>query len=214
MIKISEAIKEILNKNEFLQFGFHYKLFNLSKLADFIKPQLQARTKKEIKTSAITMTLSRIQKYKIRINKNSEEYATENITVYSNLCTMTFLKSREIHAKINRLYEKIQKQKGYITISEGVDEITIIFESKFLHEIKNTIDEKPTHKRENIAAIGIKFNEKYGEIPGLIHFLVQHFMIQNINIIEIASTHTEIFFYVDQRDIKLAFDTLFNRFVN
>src|SRR3989339_821911 len=127
MIKISEAITEILTKNPFLQFGFHYRLFNLSQLSTFIKPQIEARTKKEVKTSAITMSLSRSQKQLSKITIKPEQYKAENITTYSNLCIMTFVKKQEIHAKINKFYEKIQKEKTYITISEGVNEIRIIF---------------------------------------------------------------------------------------
>ncbi|MFA6550420.1 MAG: hypothetical protein WCT36_03645 [Candidatus Gracilibacteria bacterium] len=214
MIKISEAITEILTKNPFLQFGFHYRLFNLSQLSAFIKPQIEARTKKEVKTSAITMSLSRSQKQLSKITIKPEQYKAENITTYSNLCIMTFIKKQEIHAKINKFYEKIQKEKTYITISEGVNEITIIFENKFIKTLQSLINEKPKYKKENISAIGIKFDEKYTEIPGLIHFLVQHFMIQNINIIEISSTYTELFFYIDKNDTKLAFNTLFNRFLD
>lgn len=214
MIKISEAIMEIINGNAILQYGFRYELFNLSRLSVFIKPQIQARTKKEVQTSAITMNLSRLQKRLSKYMPRQDEYEIENITTYSNLCIMTFAKTREIHAKINKFYEKIQTNKGYITISEGVNEITIIFENKFAKTTKDIIDEKPKFKKENISAIGIKFNEKYAEIPGLIHFLVQHFMMQNINIVEITSTYTELFFYIDQNDTKLAFNTLYGRFMD
>lgn len=213
MIKISEAIMEIINGNAVLQYGFRYKLFNLSRLSAFIKPQIQARTKKEIRISAITMNLSRLQKRLSKYMPRQDEYKIENITTYSNLCTMTFTKTREIHSKINKFYEKIQTNKGYITISESANEITTIFESKFIKMAKDIIDEKPKFKKDNISAIGAKFNEKYVDIPGLIHYLVQHFMLQNINIIEISSTYTELFFYIDQNDTKLAFNTLFNRFV-
>jgi len=214
MIKISEAIMEIINKSSILQFGFHYKLFNISQLSAFIKPQIQARVKKDIKTSAIAMNISRLQKRFSKCVPRHDEYKIENITAYSNLCTMTFTKTREIHKKINKFYEKIQANKGYITISEGVNEITIIFEQRFIQQSKNIIDERPKSRKDNVAAIGVKFNEKYAEIPGLIHFLIQHFTIQNINIIEISSTYTELFFYIDQNNAKLAFDTLFNRFMN
>jgi len=213
MIKISEAITEIINGNSFLQFGFRYRLLNLSQLSAFIKPQIEARTKKEIKISAITMNLSRLQKRFSKLKPKPEEYEIKNITTYSNLCIMTFIKTGEIHAKINKFYEKTQQRKSYITISEGVNEITIIFDNGLLSMLKNLISEKPKFKKENISAIGIKFDEKYTEIPGLIHFLVQHFMMQNINIIEIASTYTELFFYINQNDTKLAFNTLFNRFM-
>lgn len=213
MIKISEAIMDIVNENPILQFGFYYQIFNLSKLSEFIKPQLQARTKKQIKTAAITMNLSRLQKRLKKILPKISDYKIENVTAYSNLCVVTYVKTREVHASINKFYERMQKVKGYITINEGVNEITIIFENKFYSSLTELISEKPKFKKDNIAGIGMKFSEEYMDVPGLLHFLIQHFMVQNINIIEIASTYTELFCYIDQADTKLAFNTLFNRFL-
>ena len=62
MIKISDAVREILDGSTFLQFGLHHKLINLSQLARFLHPLVEARTKKEVQRSAIHMALSRIGK--------------------------------------------------------------------------------------------------------------------------------------------------------
>ncbi|MBI5412663.1 hypothetical protein HZA43_05905 [Candidatus Peregrinibacteria bacterium] len=130
MLRISEAILEIVNGNATLQFGLRYRLFNLSQLSAFLRPQIKARTKKEVKIGAVTMHLSRMQRKFLKWMPTQEAYAIENITAHSNLCTIN----------------------------------------------------------GTIALFCLKFYEKYTEIPGLIHFLVQHFMMQNINIIEISSS--------------------------
>lgn len=48
MIKISEAIQDIVHNNDQLRFGFHHQLFNLSQVARFIQPLVEARTQKSV----------------------------------------------------------------------------------------------------------------------------------------------------------------------
>jgi len=71
----------------------------------------------------------------------------------------------------------------------------------------------PKFKSPNISGVSIKFNEKYSEIPGLLYYIIQQITLQNINIIEISSTFTELIIYVEKKDTRLAFDTIYNRFM-
>ncbi len=43
--------------------------------------------------------------------------------------------------------------------------------------------------------------------------LLQRVALQNVNLIEISSTYTEIVFYVAEKDTRIVFDTLFHSFL-
>ena len=47
----------------------------------------------------------------------------------------------------------------------------------------------------------------------MLYMLLQRVTLQNVNLIEIISTYTEIVFYVDERDTQTVFDTLFQSFL-
>mgnify|MGYP001568687368 FL=1 len=147
-----------------------------------------------------------------KISAPSQEYAIENINVYSNLTVFTFSKNKETHKKIDAFYQKIREKNGFVSITEGVHEITMIVSSEFAGTMKKNL--KPKKEFSKISAIGIKFSEKYATTPGFMHNLFQHMAMQNINVVEVSSTYTEITFYIHVRDSKLAFDTLFSRFVS
>lgn len=213
MLKIKDSIKELIENNSFFKFGIYYKLLNLTQVAKFIKPHVQAKTKKKVTNSAILMSLSRIQSETKRKIKDSD-FKIENITVHSDLCTMTLYNTKQIHEKINKIYSKISENDSFITITEGLNEITIIFENKFLNIIKSSISEKPKYIKEKISSICIKFNPKYIKIPGLLYLIFQQIALQNINIIELNSTETEIILYLETKDTKNAFDTIYNKFIN
>lgn len=125
---------------------------------------------------------------------------------------MTFFKNRETHASINALYNEVQKHRGFFTITEGAGEITIIFDNCFSALIDKKITEKPHYKNTTVASIGVKFSEKYLETPGLLYLILQQIVLQQINIIELSSTATEFMIYIDQKETRIAFDTLYNRF--
>ncbi len=212
MIKISDCIQEIVKKNSSLQFGFSNDLLNLSKLSNFLKPLIEARTKKSVKKSAILMNLSRFHRIQEKINPKEENFRIDNISVISSLCSLTFYKTRETHKAINMAYNKILRQKDFMTLSEGSNEITTIVSQKCLNLLTETVKEKPKAINENLVGLGINFDESYTDAPGFIYVVLQKLAVQGINIIEISSTLTELIIYIDKNSTKLAFDTIFNGF--
>jgi len=212
MIKISEAIDEIISKNQILTFAFQNRLLNLTKTAEFMKPLIEARTKKEVKNSAILMNLSRSQKRYDKVRLFQGIYSVEKITVISKLSTITYPLENEVIEEINKLYSKIHKQGGYMVVTRGTREITIIVNTEFVGLIEKQIKCSSKYKKSGVTAVGIVFDEKYAEIPGLIYSLIQQIHLQNINIIEIISTYTELVLYVDEEKAKLSFDTIFQCF--
>ncbi len=212
MKKISDTLREIIQKNSLLQFGFSHHLFNLSELARFLQPHIEARSQKEVRVSAITMNLSRLQKKVKKITPDIQKFEIENLMVYSDLSIMTFQKTSKIHTEIQKLYTIVQEKKGFMTLTEGGHEITIILENEFCKIAQNMISESPKQKNHSIASIGIKFSEKYSSVPGFVYSVLQQTTLQGINIVELSSTYTELILYIDTKDVKLAFDTIFECF--
>ena len=215
MIRISEALQTILNRNNFLLFGIEQKIINLAQLARFLKPLIEARTKKEVSIQAIHMSLSRFQKMNSRKgNLSAEDFEIDNINIQGNLCVYSYERSKNTHQEINELFTNIQEKGGYITISEGINEITVIFDKIFQDDFRGKVQSETKFRHLNATSIGVKFNEKYLEIPGLLYLILQQIALQNINIIEVASTATEIIIYLQQKDAQLAFDTIYNSFLS
>jgi aspartokinase len=212
MLKISDAIREIIDTNSFLNFGICNHLLNLSKVAEFIKPLIETRAKKDIKTSAILMGLSRLQKEKCGQKVVTEKYEIVNLTVRSNLCSMTFFESYEVRKNISEIYKEIKKQSGRITIIQSIDEVAIIIDDGHIPTIEKFIHEKPKNIQKNLAALGVYFDPRHYEMPGFIHYITQQIAFQGISIYEIASTFSELTIYVDQKNIRLLFDTIHNCF--
>lgn len=213
MLKITNAILEIIDSNDFLSFGFSENLLNLTQVAKHIKPFIESRIKKEISLQSIIMNLSRISRRKLVISKKSIKFKIDKLTICSWLSCITYQNIIKVEEKIHEIYYLIKKINWYITIAQWANEVTIIFETKFLGDIKEIIKSKEKNLVGNISAIWISFNKIYANIPWLLKNLIQAVSMQWINITEMSSTYTEFTFYIDSKDTSLCFDTLQNKFL-
>jgi hypothetical protein len=99
--------------------------------------------------------------------------------------------------------------KTYITVTQGINEITIIAESSVIDVFRDRLKEyKSIYDISNIVGISVKFDLKYMEIPNLFYLLIRKLALRNINIIEIVSTATELTFIINKKDMGIALEQL------
>jgi aspartokinase len=212
MIRLSDTLKTLVGRNPLLLFGLGHRLLNLSKTAQFLQQAVESRAKKAVKPTAILMGLSRLQRNLGKAPHALEHFRLDKITIHSDLCSLSYARHPELQGKINRFLQLIEKTQGYVNVTEGMHEVTLLFDQERLADAKRTLGDHPKSSNSDIASIGVQYNEKYNQIPGMLYQVIQQFAFQSINLLEIASTHTEFIFYVPQKDAHLAFDTLYNAF--
>ena len=212
MLKLSDALEEMVENNPFLQFGLQNRLLNLSQTARYLRPLIEVRAKKSVKTSTIVMALSRLQR-KISENvKTRMDFVITNINIHVGLCTYTFAESREVNRELHRLHTALQKKNSYFTITQGIREIQVFFESEHIPILNTCVAERPLFKHTHLAAVSIQFGNGYSETPGFFSTVLQQLAFQGINVVEASSTFTEFVLYVHENDTKLVFDTLHGLF--
>jgi aspartokinase len=209
--KISTAVREIVEANALLRLGFHHQLLNLSQVARFIRPLVEARTHKEVSDSAVLMSLSRLQT-KLKQPAEFEGLVVENISIHSGLCSLTVFKTIEIRKQLNDLFTVIRSRGGFITITEGLSEITAILEDRDFKIAESMITEKLRYVHRDIASVSVKLSDRAIATPGSIYQLLQQLALQNINVIEVMSTATEFNIHLKRDDVRLAFDSIYQRF--
>jgi aspartokinase len=213
MIKITDIIESTITQSRELSFGFSQGLFNLSQLARFLKPIVVAKAKKDISEKALLMALSRMQRKKTSIKiKEGDPFFVEHVSLNTGLSIVTFLKNSTNHAAVVHLYKKVQKSGGYMTISEGMSEITVIVEQGYIDDVYELFPDKPLIEKKGAISLGIRFHKRYLQVPGYLYKVLQALTLQGINIWELSSTATEVSVYLDARDTHLALDTILGSF--
>jgi aspartokinase len=220
MRTVGTALTAIINSSPELQFGFYGGLFNLTQLARFIRPMVEARTAKEVAEQSLVMALSRMARTSRQAGSREafgvKRFEVENVSVRSGLSTLTLHRSPDTHRATQSIYSKLNKKESYFTLSEGTSEITVIFERRELATVIAALPsgERPKLRRDNIAALGVRFHSRYIEIPGLLQRILQQISLQGINIAELASTATELVVYIAEDDVRRGLDTLLRAFVD
>lgn len=213
MIRISEAVEAIVEAHPALRFGFYHGLLNLTKVARFLKPSIEARTKKEVTDAAVLMNLSRLQKKLARLPQSSRDtLVLDKVNIQSGLSAATVDKSPTSHRELDRVFSRIQSKSGFITVTEGMHQVTVIVEAENLRLLTSALTTPPRILQQDLAAVGVAFDERYLKVKGILFQLMEEIALQDINVIEIASTATEFSIFLKEEDVQLAFDAIFNRF--
>lgn len=214
MRKVSEAVQALVEANPTLQFGLHHRLLNLSQVARFICPLVAARVRKPVRPSAVLMSLSRLQRrWEVQQPAPQRRFRVDRINVQGGLCALTLPKQVGTLRELAELFNRVQREGGYLTLTEGVSEVTVILEQRHLSLVPELLSIAPRRVRHRLAGLGVKFQDAYLETPGLLYQLLQQLALQDINVVEVASTTTEFNIYLADRDVQLAFESLYNRFI-
>lgn len=212
MLSLSSILPQIVLGDPILQYGLQHRLFNLSQLARHIRKHVEVRAKKPVSESAILMALSRYQKQLRKISPKAEQFKIAKLTVHTSLAVFSFDKTKDVLHAVNALHKFVLDKGGYLTISEGTFEITVIVGTDFAPMIHKYLGRKIKYKHDRISALVIHFPPKYIAVPGLLCIILQQVMLQGINVLEVASTYTEFVLYIDEGNTQLAFDTLYRLF--
>lgn len=100
-----------------------------------------------------------------------------------------------------------------MTITEGMSEVTAIISDDYYEIALDMFDQEHRNVNRNLASVGVKFAEKIIDTPGFIYQILQQIVLQNINVIEVASTATEFNIYMSKDDVEVAFEAIYRRFV-
>lgn len=210
MLKLNIELENLIKNNPWMVFGVRNKLFNLTSLANYLKPSLEVQLKKEVSVSSILMALSRLQKRSQLISNQLVDFKIKNLTLNLNLVVFSYYKTDDLDHQLVDFYKKMLKRNVFINLTEGVTEFNIVFEEKFKDEFLALVGKNYKYSESNVAAIVLKFAKDYSDCPGLIMSVIEKMFVQNVNLVEISSTFTELIIYVDQKQSKLAFDTLYS----
>lgn len=213
MLSIPEAVKNAMESDGFLHFGLANNVLNLTKAAKFIHPLVEARTKKMVSVPAITMALSRLRLRKRKTNAYLKDVRLLALNVHKNLAEITYEKTLANVQTFEKIEKEIRRRGAYVTVTLGTAEITALIDAQYLREVKNAVPFSPKVEIQGLAAVSAQFDEKYIPHVGMVYVLIQQLTFQNINIIEFSSTYTELVFYLHKKDLKLAFDTLYDQFM-
>lgn len=214
MVTISRVVEKIVEENPFIQEALSRGIINYAALAEEFKPRVDRELKENVKESAIMMALRRLEE---RIDKSFAKKAkfdkNSDIFIKSDLFEISIKTSRKTFSKIKEIYEHIDHEKDFLTITQGLTQVTIIANNRNKAKIIDVLSgEKIVKEIKNLASIGTTLKPSSTEEVGYFYLLTRAFAWENIPIVEIVSTLNELTFIVNEKDVPKVF-TIFKEVI-
>jgi len=209
MVTVAHLVENSIQKKPFLEEALARGIINYVALAETLRPEVEQELKRKVRIPALVMGLRRLAEklQKTLVMKTPLQFRGTDITIKSSLFEVTIQKSSTIINTIKKLYTLIDFSKGdFLTITQGVYEITIISNQKYKKQFHAFLqEEKIIDTLENLAALTIKIPKEAVETVGFFYVITKALNWNSINIIEIVSTLTELTFIVREDDVSQSF---------
>lgn len=212
MISIRDAVEEITQVYPFIEAGLSKGIINYSAYAREVKPQIEKRLLKNVKEGAIVMALKRINERLSKKNHKESNINLTDLTVRSNLSELTFLNSETIPEKTRELLNNVDSKRDMVcTLSEGIRETTFIVSSAMTDNVKKIFKgETLVSEIRDLSSVTIRLPKEAVYISGIYYQVLKMLAWENINIIEILSTYTELTIILETKVVDRAFSILKN----
>ena len=203
MIKVSLVLKEIIEKDEIVLEALRLNILNISAYSKLIQAKIEEKCKKEVRLGTIIVAISRLA---VKIRKTSSlklKIYINDIVVKTPLSVISYEKTSSNLTKLSIFQKLIVNQNDFFTVTLGVDEITIVCSKNLVEKVKQKFEDEPKSFLDNLMGVTIKFPEKYLKIPNILYTFITKIATKRINLIEVISTHSEITFIINNKDLKL-----------
>lgn len=213
MISTAEIVEELVASSSFLEEGLQKGIISYSALARNLTSQVEKKLMKKVSKSAIVMALRRIR---VKLIKKAQivfpVLNLSEITVRSNLVELTYLNSDSITEKHKQVFTLAEKNKEiFCNLSQGVRETMFIIGKEITQEVEQMLkNEILVTKITDLSSITIHLPKETIDIPGVYYSILKLLAWNDINIIDVVSTYSELTIIVRDKNIDKAFSVLKN----
>jgi aspartokinase len=204
---ITSAVKEIVSGDLSFQDSLQRKYCNISALARIIKPQVDQLLNRETSIESVITALKRTRIfYEIPEWSITSILANSTLSVKTDVAKLSTTKQRKT---LERVAALTRNAKHFITISESIFSITLIFDNILLEEVKSMFAYYDILETEpDLAAIIIHSPEQIIKTPGCAISFYNQLARLYINIEDTVSCYTDTIVLVRMKDAGKAFSVL------
>jgi aspartokinase len=205
---ITEAVREIVGSDLSFQDSLQRDYCNISALARIIKPQIDHMLSKDTSIESIITALKRSRfDYDVSQKPIASILAASTITVNTDVAKVSAKKSKKTIEKVAKAM--IQGVGNFISISESIMSITLVFDDLLLQDVKVMFAYDDILEIENgLAAIIVHSPEDIIKTPGCAIAFYNQLARRHINIEDTVSCYTDTIVLVKMEQVGKAFNAL------
>lgn len=202
-MNVSKTVKKLINEQPYLLEALNRGIIHFGNLAAELKPKIETELDKTVTESSVTMALRRYaDEVKGKVD-NLQPLALDcEVTMKTNICDFNIVKTNKLLTQLKSFYGLVDLERGdFLNITIGNREISIAISQKYRDQIETRLkSETVLHRQEDLVALTIVFNSDFFHTPGITYQVLQSLAWQNVNLLEIISTLTELTIVIEKRD--------------
>lgn len=205
---ITEAVKETISNDLSFQDSLQRDYCNISALARIIRPQIDHMLGRHTSIESIITALKRSKHdYNVQQKPIAAILAASTITVNTDVAKVSAKKSKKTIEKVAKAM--IQSTGNFISISESIMSITLVFDDLLLQDVKGMFAHDDILEIENsLAAIIVHSPEDIIKTPGCAIAFYNQLARRHINIEDTVSCYTDTIVLVKMEQVGKAFNAL------
>jgi aspartokinase len=205
---ITEAVRETISNDLSFQDSLQRDYCNISALARIIRPQIDHILGRDTSIESIITALKRSKHdYNVQQKPIAAILAASTITVNTDVAKVSAKKSKKTIEKVAKAM--IQSTGNFISISESIMSITLVFDDLLLQDVKGMFAHDDILEIENsLAAIIVHSPEDIIKTPGCAIAFYNQLARRHINIEDTVSCYTDTIVLVKMEQVGKAFNAL------
>ncbi|MFX0126079.1 MAG: hypothetical protein ACFFAE_20830 [Candidatus Hodarchaeota archaeon] len=215
MVTVSHIVSKLINDKVFVQEGMHHGVISKTALATKLKADIEMELDKEVKHSAIVMALRRYEdNLKKSIGRPLYNYFSE-IVMKTNICQMVVSESLSLLPRLISLYHIIDfKKGGLLHITQGSYQVGVITNEKYREKLVDLLKmEDVVYILDDLVSVSLSYSKDFTFTPGVLYNVARFFAWENINILNIIHTPSELSIIVDNKNALRCYKTV-RKFMN
>jgi hypothetical protein len=215
MITVPQATEKIINRSRYLNEAMSKDLINASSLARYIHHEVEELTLKKVSRGSIIMAIKRLNKnLKPKSSTSPLLPDAPDMIVRSNLTLFYIKNSSTLLKQLSSLEQASTGQQKKVLFSYGRVETIALGNKVITGDIKKLLQNEVISLHiENISSITIHLPEQAYLTSGIFNIFIKSLAWENINLLGILTTQTEVTLLFDAKDIHTAFGVLQSLFI-
>jgi len=212
----ADLVRQEIKKNLFVEELLKENLINHSSLARKMLPEIKKINPKATFDSvliAIKRQVMVLPKTKL-VPELKDIIGSSELLMKNEILEITVERNPALFLFLNDLAKSIRWDLGEVFfVVQGSGEITLIIDAKNQEKFSK-IKSQIIETRKKLAFISVReSSKKYSkEVKGYLSFLTNKLTENDINIVEIASTHKQVIFIIEEKDLIKAYG-VFNELI-
>ncbi|MFG1545541.1 MAG: ACT domain-containing protein [Thermoplasmataceae archaeon] len=205
-MSVNRVVRDIMEKDLFLNISLRNGYANLSGIARFIAPRVESRLGELPNREAIMSAIKRN-----RGNIFSLEGAVKSALAASTVKMTTGMVQLILpNLYFPRMLDYLQAgiTNGSVFLSTGLQNASFVAEKAILHNMDKSLKRLVSNIRENVSAMHLIMDRNALETPGFLTSLFEKLSMAGINVIGTANSYSDLVILVDDDNSSDAFSAI------